>query len=148
MPCPLPPLPRPVLKRLSFIPSNKLAPPPSVGLRPVVTYIVQLEANFDPVLGEGEWRYIQYPRNVHFDDWEEFERFVYRHLPYPKDQMPVLLDYLHNFKILNLDLSTGEVYPPNLESGSTGFEDRDNSFTSPIPPSPGPYIQGGGHGNT
>jgi hypothetical protein len=104
--------------------------------------IVQLHADFSPLNGEGdgEWRYIHFPQDVRFYDYPEFERFCRRHLPVPPDQFDYFMDYLHNFKCLNVDLRSGEVYP--MIPTPRGF-----NLPLPIPGAPGPYLGGGGSGS-
>lgn len=119
MPAPLPPHPKnPNLqeKRINFLPSPRPTQRPAPGGRPTDTNIIQLEAEFDPFNGEGSWDFYRYPTNVSFKDWDQFRRFL---IPILKKEFPSLddhrleeiFDYLHNFKVLNLDLSNGEIYP-------------------------------------
>lgn len=140
MPAPLPPLKKADTPRLSFLPGAKVAPLPGSGGIPTDPMTIQLQAEFDPIGGEGEWRFIHFPQDVPFDDYDQFERFCKRHLPVQEDQFSYLMDYLHNFKVLNFDLRTGEVYP--VIPTPRGY-----NVPIPIPGAPGPYLGGGGEGS-
>lgn len=144
MPAPLPPLRTFKTPRLSFIPGAPKIVQPTQDGKPTVPWIIQLEAEFDPIGGEGQWRFIHYPQDIPFDDYEEFERFCRRHLPVPPDQFSYLMDYLHNFKVLNFDLKSGEVYPAHLVPGAPSIHDRGKSVPIPLAGAPGPYIGGEG----
>lgn len=133
MPAPLPPLKRADVPRLSFIPNNPGRISVDAGGRPMDAMTIQLQAEFDPTTGEGNWQYIHFPQNIPFDEYAQFERFCQRHLPVHPDQFSYLMDYLHNFKTLNFDLKTGEVYPVIPTP-------RGLNVPLPIPGAPGPYI--------
>lgn len=137
MPAPLPPLKKTQVTRLSFLGSPQRSRVVSSGGRPVDPSVIQMDADFDPIHGVGDWRFIQFPQDVHFDDYEQFERFVRRHLPVPADNIGYLLDYLHNFKTIEIDLRTGEVYP--VVPRPTGF-----AVPLPLAGAPGPYLGGEG----
>ena len=137
MPSPLPPL-KPKLEtgRLSFLHSPKINPNPNPGGVPTVTWIIQLYAEFDPVSGEGQWKFMQFPQSIDFYEYEEFERFCKEHLPIPRHFFNGVMDYLHNYYVLNIDLKSGEVYP---------VVPRPSGFDVPIPlaGAPGNYLGGG-----
>lgn len=138
MPAPLPPLkPKLEVQRLSFLPSPKIKDLPSANGVPTVAWIIQLSSEFDPVLGDGHWKLTQYPTNIEFDDYDQFRRVAARHLPVQSYEFEELMDYLHNFKCLNIDLRTGEYYP--VIPLPRGF-----NVTLPVPGAPGPYLGGGG----
>ena len=137
MPAPLPPLkPKLEVDRLSFIPRHKPPGTPNAGGTPTVAWIIQMFAEFDPVLGDGHWKFTQYPTNVEFNDYDQFERFCRRHLPVPKESFSEVMDYLHNFKVINVDLRTGEIYP--VIPRPSGF-----NVVLPLAGAPGPYLGGG-----
>jgi hypothetical protein len=158
LPCPLPPLGhnKPETPRLSFLKSPKIAEPlraekskfhsaystwnlfQNKNGTPLSANVIQLHAEFDPVIEfEGHWKYLQFPQKIEFDDYTQFERFCKKHLPVPTEGFDYLMDYIHNFQVVNIDLATGEVYP---------VIPRPSGFDVPIPlvGAPGPYLGGGG----
>lgn len=123
MPAPLPPHPdnpnNPQLLRLSYLAPAKIADVPDTGGRPTDPNLMQLDATFSPHTGEGEWGIFIYPTEQWFrsaqdrfagDQWLTFKRTVRRHLlKVTPDQFEFLMDYLHNYRVLNIHLITGEV---------------------------------------
>lgn len=125
MPAPLPPHPdhpdhqSKKLLRLNFLDPAKVPEEPGTGGRPTDPNVLQLEANFSPHSGEGSWGVFIYPAESWYnsaDDeftgqqWEKFRRHVRGLLiKTTPDQFDFLLDYLHNYKVLNIHLITGDV---------------------------------------
>lgn len=99
-------------QRLSYMDAAKPVEMPDSGGRPTEPHIIQLEAEFDPINGEGCWQFYQYPNFVEFREWDQFKRFVRRSfLKMDPHSFEELLDYVHNFKVINIDTKRGEVYP-------------------------------------
>lgn len=128
VPAPLPPHPdnpnspenqKPKLLRLSFINPAQVAPPPGTRGRPTDPNLLQLDASFNVHTGEGAWGIFLYPNETWYDSkndvflgqqWEAFRRHVRRLLlKTTPDQFEFLLDYLHNYRVLNIHLITGDV---------------------------------------
>ena len=126
MPAPLPPHPdnptvqkTPQALRLSFIEPAKISDLPGLNGRPSDPNLMQLDATFNPHDGNGQWGIFIYPQETWYstsedrfvgDQYEMFKRHVRRHLlRVTPDQFEFLMDYLHNYRILNIHLITGEV---------------------------------------
>lgn len=121
MPAPLPPHPdnpnhpnRKRLDNLSYIDPAKVAPIPSLNGRPADPNVLQLDASFSPHTGDGSWGLFMYPTetwyNGSYDEFMQFRRHVRRLLSGLSDErFEFLLEYLHNYRILNIHLITGEV---------------------------------------
>lgn len=115
MPAPLPPHPDnpniPKLSRLSYLESPKVTEVPDSGGRPTDTNILQMEAEFSPLTGDGRWVIYQFPNLMEYDEWDEFRRSVRRILlKLDPQRFEELMDYLHNYKVVNVDLTTGEAW--------------------------------------
>lgn len=126
MPAPLPPHPdnpnvakTPQVLRLSYIDPAKVAELPGLNGRPSDPNLLQLDATFNPSSGEGHWGVFVYPQETWYnssddrfagDQYDQFRRHVRRLLlRTTPDQFEFLMDYLHNYRILNIHLITGEV---------------------------------------
>ena len=116
MPSPLPPHPdnpnlKSSLSRLSYLEPPQVTQVPEPGGRPTETHILQLEAEFSPLTGEGQWATYQFPNLVEYEDWEQFKRNVRRLLlKLDPQRFEELMDYLHNYKVVNVDLVTGDTW--------------------------------------
>lgn len=99
-------------QRLSHLTQATPTQMPEPGGRPTDVNILQLEAVFDPINGEGTWTYWLYPQTATFDDYEKFKRQIRRYiLKIEEDYMfEVLMDYLHNYQTVNVHLDTGQYY--------------------------------------
>lgn len=140
MPAPLPPHPdnpsaqsNPQLLRLSYIEPAKIADLPGLNGRPSDPNLLQLDATFNPHTGDGAWGVFLYPQETWYnstddrfsgDQYDQFRRHVRRMLlKTTPDQFEFLMDYLHNYRILNIHLITGEVH---------AWREGDSSFPSVV----------------
>lgn len=97
--------------RLSHLQKATPVQVPEPGGRPTDVNTLQMEAEFDPVLGEGTWSYWLYPNTQSWDQYDKFRAQMRRYLSFVDEfTFDTLMDYLHNFKTVNIDLKTGNYY--------------------------------------
>lgn len=90
--------------------------------RPLIPEEIQFELiYFDVFNGDGEWHIYRLPDDVReYYDWMEFKTVALRMLsssPHFQNtfKQEFVLDYLHNTKVLTINLKTGEMFNPFIQ---------------------------------
>lgn len=97
--------------QLNMLPAHAPTPQRRSGGRPTDSSIIQIDVKFDPQIGEGEWSVYDYPEVYEFDDWETFERWCHKNLPWRRTRIDEIIEFAHNFHVINVVRATGVMSP-------------------------------------
>lgn len=100
------------MPELAMLPAHPPTPKLRSGGRPTDSSILQIEVEFfDPSTGDGRWCVYDYPEVHEFDDWQVFESWAHKNLPFRRARIDEMLEFAHNFHCINVVRATGVMSP-------------------------------------